>query len=73
MIWYFSHPEPRRPMTTSRTHSPGADGTRAAALIALARHDASVATLTPRELTVMHRVLPTPHVQLLAQGPWLGT
>ena len=60
-------------MMTSRISSPGADGAREAALVVLAKHDASGATPTLHELMATHRVPSVSHAQLLAQGPWLGT
>ena len=73
MTWYFSHPEPRLPMMTSRIGSPGAGGARLAVLAALARHDASMTTPTLRESGAARRSPPISYDQLLAQGPWLGT
>ena len=73
MIWYSSHLEPHRPTTTSCTSSLGAGGAQAAALVALARHDAGETTPTPRELRATLHAPPESHTQLLVQSPWLGT
>ena len=65
MIWYSSRPEPHRPMTMSRTSSLGTGDARAAALVALARHDASGTTPTPHELRATRRAPPVSHARLL--------
>ena len=55
------------------TGSLGAGGALAAALAALARHDASKTTPMLRESGAARRSPPISYDQLLAQGPWLGT
>ena len=73
MTWYSSLLEPHQPTMKSRTGSLGAGGARAAALAALARHDASNTTPTLRKSGATRRSPPISYGQLLAQGPWLGT
>ena len=60
-------------MMKLRTGSPGAGGAWAAALAALARHDASKATPMLREPGAARHSPPIPYDQLLVRGPWLGT
>jgi len=56
-----------------RIGSTGAGGAWAAALVMLARHDASGTTPTPHELGAARRTPPISHARLLVQSPWLGT
>ena len=64
--WYSSLLEPHRSTVKLRTGSPGAGGVRAAALTALARHDASKTTPMLRESRAARRFLPISYDQLLA-------